>query len=476
MMSLSKKEQNEVFECLSEISNIFRNPVPTIAEMSELLARAVKRMYQVISVEKYREWTKTNANYHVPMDLSNSYGRFNPETTYLVNDYIGLLHLVTLLKPMTLIFGEFITRYKDSVGNDHKEQITLPLIADSDIVEMPEYEKLRSFVSATTAKAVGTVNSVIGGIGTTSMANWQMASVIVRRVAPATVDRIGDSVIKKIHGHIDNNTKKISLENRGKSGRGGVRLTERSLKSRSNADEQISVIDSHRLKQLYPTHIPIVAQTYTLKPVETEESHYEFDFPDDLRDLIKTFDGEYPDDYPVPTAEDLKGLAAIEIYDHHLQIISMLTKKKIPPKVMINMDYKSIVSLLIATQCIIHRWGFTDLAQFLTATTEKITDTMLVDVAVLKITTDQQKQLATIYRHYSPKNRRQVTLKRVALNLGIELIDSTLGTITKLQHHYNSVPMLKHKIVNGRYMKIPKTIGREFADLLIHVAAHTAKK
>ena len=472
LTSLSEVKHDKLFEVFSKASDTFRNPPATINEISEILSKIVKEMYDILSIDNYRNWALRERVYAIPSDLGTTYGRFSPETTYLVDDYVGLLHLATLLKPMSLIFGEFISRYKDNVGNDHKETITLPLLSMSAIVDTPEYEKLTTFVQATTVKASSTVNAVAGGIGSSSIANWQLASIIIRKIAPALVDSPNDSLIKKIHGHIDNNVKKISLENRGKGGRGGVKLTERSLTSKST-EEEISVIDSHRLKQLYPTHIPIVGEVYLLDTVDDEDGNVFFVYPENVRKLVVKIDPEFPIDVPVPNGEDIQRLEGVEITDYHLQIIALLTKKIIPPKVLINLSYMSIMVLIVAVHVIIYRWGFHDLAHIIIAKSEKISDNMLVDISILKVTQDSNEKLSSIYRHYSPTNKRQLTHRT---NVGTEFINRTIQSMTGLQHHYNNPPMTRGGKSNGKYLKIPKTIARELAEFLIYLHTSSVNK
>lgn len=471
-----KEEQDELFELLSTTSLILRSVSVSVSETSSAIADAIAKFYHILNPNRYKQWSMDNARYYMPPELQTSYGRFNPDTTYLVSDYKGLLDLATLLKPVTVIFGEFITRYKDNTGNDHKEQVALSLLSKSVIPTIPEYEKLSAFVAVSAAKAEGTPNSVVGGLGTSSLAEWALASIIVRRVAPATCIVPNDSLIKKIHGHLENNIKTISLESRGRGGRGGVRLIERTLtKKNREEDDKISVIDSHRLKQLYSAHVPIVSEIYVLDvSVQMNDAGHEvinMEYPENIRPLIETICPDYPRTSPVPSKDEIASLHDFEIRDYHLQFLAVMFKKVIAPKVMLSMNYKAIVTMLVAAQAILHYRGFTNIAHLLTASSLEVDDSTMLDVSVMAVSTDRQKALASIYKYYSPKNKRQLGARRETLNVAIDFIEKTVADLIKLRHHYNSAPAIygKEKTLKDKYFRIPSNIKGEIADMLILV-------
>ena len=475
---LPKETQSELFKMITETSTVLRSPSIAVTESSSILSNIMSEFYNTLNIDSVIKWTEEKSVYHIPSELRSDPGRFNPDTTYLIAEYKGLLDLSTILKPALPILGAFISKYKESIGNDHKEQIALTILSSS-IVDLEEYKKLYKFVEATsaTSKAKGTINSVAGCLGTSTLVEWALADVIVRRVVPAVCSLPGDSLIRKIHGHLVNNVRPISLDSRGRSARGGVRLIERSLTKKGKPDDdKIGVSDSHKLKQLFQSHIPIVAEKYILKVDINDNGEIITEYPDDLRKLILAAYPEYPDNAYIPIRSDVEKIEGINIRKHHIQILALLFRRVINPKIISMINHKAVCSLLVASQCILASMGFEALAQLMTASNESVEENIMLDMAFTPLTVDIQKSLSTIYRHYSPNNKRQSHSKLENVNIAIEFIESTISDLVKLRHYYKpAIPIGGNNIVNT-YFRMPPTLKCDLANMLIAINTRIAKK
>ena len=458
--SLDKNTQDSLFNAFKDIYNIFYQYKKYDHRLIvDNLTDAVRQFYSIIDFDHLRRWSERYHHRFMPSELRSEYGSYDPKTTYLRSDYIGLLFLSTLLKPMLLVWGEFLSRYKSEFGTLHKELAALPLISRSGITETVEYQKLRDYVYAITVGSTGTLNTTLNGLGTSTLSDWGMATLVLRRVAAGNTDDPSVSMVGRIHSYLDNGINKPARLESIDSKKRYYERTPPPGKSQRD-DDRNSVIDNHRLRQAQPDHVVIVAESF-------------------VRNIQNVFDaidptiGNLENTLYAPLLNDriYNMYPNIEINSYQIRLIILLVADSIGAKNIPCMQYNVILRLVLITQAVLHHWGLHGLAHLMTADSSEIYCDDYVDSSIKPVPTDMQERLAALYKHQVFKNKSETRRPRPLVNnVGMIFIQNIMEDIRSYNLKYNSpVYLFKQNELNKQntHLEIPVDIRTELAQVLL---------
>ena len=423
--------------------------------MVSLLQVSISELYSKIDFDHLAKWCVNEGNFYLQSNLKDDYGTYKPETTYLREDYRGLLYLSTILKIVTPIWGVFLTEFDKAVGKDYKETAALSLLSKTDILTLTEFEKLEKLVVNLSDKTVITINAVFGNLGTIDLPDWALAIVTVRKIAVAEVNNPEVKLINIIYSHLTNLNKKNSLEDRGDS----VRIRERkSPEEDSSGDEEnrASVLEQYKLRQAHPDHVSIIDEVYLRK----------------MKKVIKDIDPTFPlnDKIYKKALNDFStvSLRTLDITDFHLQICGLVFKKVISPWNLGKIRFNTMIRIIYITQLLLHYWGFKTIANLLTAHTVDTPDDVLKDNSYVSLPLELQEEIAKLYPYFKNSNKTMaVNRKPWIVNYGMMFINSTVDFINKHSWYYvNDILADKNECV-GLLIEIPVDMKIELAEMLI---------
>lgn len=461
--TLPMATQEAMFEEMKTVYGVFYNATIGKASSQEYTidrtVDSVGRFFKMFDYNHMRRWCADNTGFCYPEDLKHDQVNYKEDTTYLHRDYAGLLFLSTLLKPMMLIWGDFITRFKDEYGTKHKELVALPLIRKTGILDLPEYQKLHRYVFATTSGAEGTLNSNICGLGTAGLSDYGLATTIVRRVSTGVVGDPNISLIRLIYGHLDSGvTKPNVLENMD----GKKRYYERTPPPTANgsADEdRASVIDTYRLRQSQADHVSMISEVFLENPLVV---------------LLKVD----------PTAAESPNFGAykkmleqgsidkyrdLDIEEYHIRFCAIATAEVIAPRILPLLQFVPLLTLVVVTQALLHHWGFPDLAAMMTARTRIVDLDVINNISPVPVPREIQEELAALYCHRRPSSRTEArNPKPLNFNYGMIFIKEIEEELNQYIWRYdNHEGLYTEKAIHNSHMSLPRDLRTQVANLLL---------
>ena len=460
--SLPETKQDEIFKRYFKIHTIFykdnleiRYPDEVITDVVSILQVSVAELYSKIDFEHLAEWCVKEGDFYLQNNLKDDYGLYKEETTYLREDYKRLLYLSTLLKLVTPIWGVFLTEFDKAVGKDYKETAALSLLSKTDILNLPEFEKLEKLVVNLSDKTVITINAVFGNLGTVDLPDWALAIVTVRKIAVAEVNNPEVKLINIIYSHLTNLNKKNSLEDRGDS----VRIRERkSPEEDSSGDEEnrASVLEKYKLRQAHPDHVSIIDEVYLKK----------------MKKVLKDIDPTFPlnDEIYKKALNDFNtsSLRTLDITDFHLQICGLACRRVISPWNLGKIHFNTMIRVIYVTQLLLHYWGFKTVANLLTAQTVDTPDDVLKDNSYVSLSVELQEEIAKLYPYFKNSNKTMaINRKPWIVNYGMMFINSTVDFINKHSWYYVNDNLSDKKECVGLLIEIPVNMKIELAEMLI---------
>jgi len=252
LATLSKSDQDRLWNVYRQSKHVLNTGDDT-ASISTQLRALVKEMYEIIDFDDLREFVLKNIKFPYPSSvretLSENYASRPADTTYIAEDFRGLVVLTIAFRPMVPIWGEFVQiAIKDPPPNNREAQ-AFRLLRDSSIIQRPELKRLQRYVEAATEKTATSDRFIIPtlrGLGSAEVGIWLTATVCVRRLPTAPILRATekDHVIARVHFSLDN---KLSSLDRDMGGMFGSKMKEK-RSTGGNGDENSSLVDAYKMK------------------------------------------------------------------------------------------------------------------------------------------------------------------------------------------------------------------------------------
>ncbi len=441
----------KIYRVLSKESNDLELD---IKDVIELIQHYSTELYGHIDFDHLRQWCLNQKDFYYHDTLKDEYNGYRPETTYLRQDYSGLLFLCTLLKLMCPIWAYFNYEFMSVIGKDYKETISVGFLNQTGILEIPEYLKLEQMVYHISDKAVNTINAIFGNISSADLPTWALASILVRKIAIAEVNNPSIKIINVIYSHLSNLNKKNSLEDRGDS----IRLKERKAPDESIGDEddRDGVNDKYQLRQIHADHVPIISEIYL----------------SNFKNTLLNIEPDFPIDSPLYSnylkAINSLNLNGVKINDFHLKIIACVFDTTVFPRNYPNIQYRYFVNLLLVTHLLLHWWGYKTLAHLIIASSNAIEEDQIKETSYVSLSPTIRAQLALLYPHYRYTTKTSSNKNIELLNYGILFINDIIDNhINRMNWYYNNDYLIEDGGVSGSLISIPLEIKTQLANLLL---------
>lgn len=193
--------QKNLFETYKKIHALLELPTQNLDNDLKTL---VAELFSYTDIVQVKNWVDIKANIVVPSVLEDVYEDSDENTgnrnrTYVKEDYRWLITLATLLRLMTPIWGEYITKTSKEKGNIFKEYYAASLLESASINKSVPMTKLKLFVIENIPKDKSITSALMAAFSAEDFPDWLMRLVVVRKLC-----------LEDIRG-IDNNSHLIKV-------------------------------------------------------------------------------------------------------------------------------------------------------------------------------------------------------------------------------------------------------------------------
>lgn len=453
--TLSGQRQQALWDAYAEAHELFRENYDWLA-IQPVLQRIVQTIYAQVPFEELYEWAEASPLIHIPITMKTSYGENDPEdTTYLRNDYFGLVVLAIATRFMVPLWGEYIQRIKDNVDTTFKEFIAIKLLNQTYIFECEPYQRLLRYIDASIehrAKEATIHSAVMSGLSSSQIPEWVLANTLVRRTSmvPLSDRNDGPNLITDVYGYVDG-----TLQSSGQRRFSGPIRAKRARTDEKGGEQQESLAESYKIKE-------------EVSAGDVQAAIHYLHFPELIaQDLAPNIDLEN-------VRSCLASITQMEQRPIHLfqKTITQWTLAKVIYMRALNTATKPALLNGIATaQALLWHWGFFDIAALLTAK-EIIQDDEWITTqeSKVKIPNEMMAVMQTMYINQYSVREKQVTPR--AASPGAASVDAAYQLISGSDWELHApLPLMElaTHLPGSWKMYVPVNIRAQLANLLIHL-------
>ena len=255
---IPRDTQKRMFDIYKEIKETLDTVKPEPKALIPILSPLVIELYSYTSIVDLNVWMYKNRLHHVPSiipEVIPSGKEYPPETTYVKDEYIGIINLSVLLHLAAPFLGDYINKISRITGGFFKEPAGLELLEYTSVMDTKAMHKLREYITASCSKKPVPLSAALEGLSEERFPEWLLGNIVARKLAINHVRRGDDNghIVAAIHAYIGYNTK---LD--GKFGGGIMPKDHRELISDDERDKP--VIENWKMKtDIYETDICVCA-------------------------------------------------------------------------------------------------------------------------------------------------------------------------------------------------------------------------
>ncbi len=457
--TLSPERQQGIWDVFEDIRQIFEADYELRTAIKQLRQK-VAQLYQFMPMAELQHYL----NFHAEIDYPSSvHEKFNPnstvtraDSTYLKQDYFGLVALSVALRPMIPIWGSFIDISKRDVGNNYKEYQAYGLLYNTHLARSAEVARLREFIEAkVTAQTTGDKNftTVMGGLGTVEMPGFLTAQICVRRLAVSTVTGHGDRVnlIAKAHFFVDSKMKSLD---RDFGRRFGGKISEKKLTGGAADDNNTSVVEMFKIKPDLSDGEIVILNVYAEDPWR----------------MAAVRCPDLPPDYLRATLESVDKLDQVDISPHQTWLVKWIIHPIIPAKGVDLLTIDPLKNCLAVTQAVLWHWGYYDLAAMVTAIPQLHGDDIMIGATESRqrIQKEQLQKMQERYPYALPA-KRGAPIRQT--NVAARAVDRLADLLTRNDWTLTGPPALLEKtsrVGTSRTLTAPPDLKIQLANLIEH--------
>jgi len=492
---LPRQKQDEIFAIYKEINQTFEDSM-SFEDLIYSLRPLIEKLLSYHSHKDVAYWVKMKSDIRIPSDAkvyptmednmkaSEQYGsrEWPRESTYLEEDYWGLIFLVVTLRCMFPVWGRFMDVAKRTVDNNLKELYSLRLLTKSTIEKLDDYKRLLAYINHYIPSDRLDRGVVAGYVSSEDFVPWITGNVVVRRLSLVTVNGRNNkfSLVASIWGFITQlmrqYDKTVSETIKDKNPEGNTRDNDRDNKA-SNLElikikEPITSGDVVMLNEycrnvehisylLSGEHLPQLLQT-TMTSVQRLRNSI-------LRD---------------PQIVLLQWVVAKEVQGNPKELDSTEFDMEcvFPPRGVEYLEKEQILSLMAAATTALWHRGYYDLAALLSANVMENRDVAQGGAfeSPLALTKENREKLIELFPHVPrPSGKQQQYENQRPSKKPCEAVDA-IDELWQMLIKYNWVLTLPAQMAQaipghqgGRRYSVPADIRNRLAQLIIALATRS---
>lgn len=260
-------KQESIFNCFKNVHAVFSEFLHAGVgfDDSELLRRLrplIAALFEHHKQEDVYSWYRHYSGIGIPSNIPSVYDESEgrPGTrdqTYDRADYERLIVLSVSIRCMIPIWGEFIIRTENILGNQLKEYWALSLLRDSDVMNCSAMARLRRYIEAMVARAPIELGIPLKVTSSENFNDLLLGLTAVRRLTRGDL-RTGQTsanLAAFIYGFL-----RMKLE--GASNSIGEVKVKTPVSSTGDGENNLSDLEGFKIKQAVPTGDTLIAPEY----------------------------------------------------------------------------------------------------------------------------------------------------------------------------------------------------------------------
>lgn len=455
---LPKDRQKDIFEILTCVHNTIEDST-NLEVTNSALKTLYNHLFDRIKFEEILYLLQNDYEFnndislpssdHIKMKYESVSDNYTKEKTYIFSEYQELIALIIQSRIMFPIWAHYIEVFSGSLGTNYKEFEAFKLIEDSALFNNPAMDKLARYVKANTP-GEGSKAAIIDFISSDDYPYYNLALVVVRKLCTMEIRNPGEKhpvLIMHISTHvrekISNNDKK----------QGSIIADKIGQDVRANSEErQISMYERFKIRDSLTVGQKVFLKESLRNPLLL------------VQKLDPTIDLEMANSVIAETIR--MGTTPVEKVQK--VILRNIIYQVAPTKAVELLDREDLVNCLGAAAAVLIHHGFTDIAQFCTATVIKNDGfaTIATDQHQNKVTAELRERIHNLMP-FQRSGKAKTTVSPIYDN-----VDSIFKEITKNAWHSN---LPDHIIApNGgpviRRIKIPSNLRIRLSEFAIYIA------
>lgn len=472
---LSIVAQQEMFELYLTAKEVLSS-IMTLEQINAKLTMVCSGLTNLINQDIFINYMRIYSGLIVPPDIKNDWGQvdesFTRNKTYLRQDYVELLEMVTLVRLFIPIWGEYVGVSRDSSPDAYKEYNAYRLLVKSNITKYPALERLLRYVTEVfedISKAKHVAVSTVSGIGVEEIPEWLCANLIVRRFTILPLEGSDNqppiNIITKISAYVES-----SIKNVNKRFAETIHAKSKSPKVGDGEQETSLIEANYRVKQELP-YVVILDSIAFLNPLavmvgdgsEQSQSYCK----DAIVNAAISIDPTVIETEVRSVIEANVGLEKASYGEHNFKLTKLVLANSISTGLFDHMDKLTWTAGMILTQALLHHWGLHVLALSATAIDSLNQSDGARLITLVKPTEEQRKVMEEIFPYANPSRQRGVRTK--SDNYGLQGIVELSKVFTAYRRRVN-IPKhldLKEPELNTRNSQM--AIGGDITTHLINL-------
>lgn len=404
---LPPNTQNSIWEVYKKLAAAF-DEIKYINRLHIAVRQLIAELMNLMPFEQMLYHINNKAKIKYPLDLKDKYDRDAPQgaLTYLRSEYIELVALLLMLRPLVPILGQYVTNAKDDVGNNHKEYQAGILLVQSKVVDAAPFKRLQQYIEAYLGDTGPMLAANLGGITTANFPVWLFYTTLIKKLAALELattfmDEIPTNIMSKVYNHI-----RAVVEQPDRLIQGKLYDKATSAAESGAEDDNTSRIEGVKVREQVSEGDRVSLEFATEQTVKFTH-RIDCTVPVDLialcYDHIVADSSFQPDEYKFwLTAWVLCGDRVMVGPQGRFRGESVIS-----PKALTIMRYESQVSAFAAAQAILWHHGFYDLAMLISDRGTPITFGTMVSAGITKLDKNMIEALGELYPMSPvPKNKK----------------------------------------------------------------------
>lgn len=451
--AMSPAEQDQLWNHYLTAKELLLNPL-SMQMTQDKLETVVRRIYELIDPDKFHYFVEIRGGIVVPSDVMSSYNQvdesFTQDKTYLRDDYVKLVVLSAAIRLLIPIWGEFVSITKDSVPDAQKEFRAYQLIRKSNLKNYPAFNRLLTYIreSHRGSKQAQSISNILGGIGREEVPEWIAGVLIVRKLGMINIhaDQSVSNVISQVSVYIDTTMRNMEKKF------GDIVQEKRNASSVVDGEKDPSFLETFRVKQALPFGNIVTSDV----------------FAEDIYRVCYTVDPTIPVELVEAVKAVTEGLEN-EVYDDTNVILAQwVLSTSISPALYEVLEKRTNINAMIATQCLLHHWGYHELALLATGLNLRSGSGSGLNDRMLRPTIEHMQKLDRVFPYQIQQRTRAAKAKPG--NFALPIIHTLGVRLTRNRKAIRCPAFVTQEMVptvdRHGHMSVPPNIIHQLIDLI----------
>lgn len=355
--NLSIDTQTHIFMIYKKMREVLDNEYE-LERLQSAMTGLFSGLMQFHSYDDIQFFTKLNVLIKMPSDIDAVFDPEStsvigtPERTYIQSDYKDLIVLSIALRPLGIVWGEYIKHVEKPVSNIWKELNAFYLLQDTWVLDSKPMKRLEVYVEANVRARISDPDfniapAIIAGIGTEDYPRWLLGLTLLRKVVFADITGREDrsNIVQSIYGYIQS-----KLNNTSSSFK--LNIQTKTLRTDIDGeDAKLSVLESYRSKEDIPSGDVAIIEHALMHPVELAK---EVDYDIDPRLVQEAIDSSHD-------------LLQRMLTSGQIIVAQWVLSTVLPIRIMPHLEKTFVIRALAITEAVLWHRGYKSIAALVSA-------------------------------------------------------------------------------------------------------------